>query len=105
MGTVFAFTEATVANYREKNDALNGVAGGCAAGFLAGIRGTFLDISPHGSFPTRTIAKSLPTAIASCAVLGAVIGTFDYGGGQISGRGSQETQEEHRRRFFKNTPS
>ena len=39
MGAAFAFTESVVANNRQKDDALNGVAGGCAAGFLAGIRG------------------------------------------------------------------
>jgi len=38
MGTTFAFTESTVANIREKNDAVNGAAGGCAAGFLAGLK-------------------------------------------------------------------
>lgn len=38
MGATFALTEAAVANQRETNDALNGVAGGCAAGFLAGLR-------------------------------------------------------------------
>ena len=41
MGAAFAFTEAFVANGRRKNDALNGAAGGCAAGFLTGIRCTF----------------------------------------------------------------
>jgi hypothetical protein len=40
MGAAFAFTEGTVANARHTDDAINGVAGGCAAGFLAGIRGT-----------------------------------------------------------------
>lgn len=38
MGATFALTESVVANHRQKDDALNGVAGGCAAGFLAGIR-------------------------------------------------------------------
>ena len=38
MGATFAFTEAFVANERQKNDALNGAAAGCAAGFLTGIR-------------------------------------------------------------------
>ena len=41
MGATFAFTEAFVANERRKNDALNGAAGGCAAGFLTGIRCRF----------------------------------------------------------------
>lgn len=38
MGATFALTESIVANTREKDDALNGAAGACAAGFLAGIR-------------------------------------------------------------------
>ena len=41
MGAVFAFTDAVVANERQKNDALNGAAAGCAAGFLTGIRCRF----------------------------------------------------------------
>lgn len=40
MGGLFAYTEAFVANQRETNDHLNGAAGGCAAGFLAGIKST-----------------------------------------------------------------
>lgn len=44
MGATFAFTEGFVANQREKNDALNGAIGGCAAGFLAGIKSTFFQL-------------------------------------------------------------
>jgi hypothetical protein len=44
MGATFAFSESVVANQRKTDDALNGVAGGCAAGFLAGIRGSSLSI-------------------------------------------------------------
>ncbi|CAL1695643.1 unnamed protein product [Somion occarium] len=87
MGATFALTESVVANTREKDDALNGVAGGCAAGFLAGIR-----------------ARSLPMAVASCAVLGTAVGIFDYGGKDITGISSKETLEERRRRFFKHPP-
>lgn len=36
MGGVFAYTDAAVANIREKNDSFNGAAGGCAAGLVAG---------------------------------------------------------------------
>jgi hypothetical protein len=39
MGGTFALTDSWVANVRRKDDHLNGVAAGCAAGFLAGIRG------------------------------------------------------------------
>ena len=42
MGATFAYTETIVANSRQTNDPLNGAAGGCAAGFLAGIRGGFI---------------------------------------------------------------
>ena len=41
MGFTFAATESIVANTRETDDALNGAAGGCAAGFLAGLRGAY----------------------------------------------------------------
>ena len=39
MGATFAFTETFVANERRKNDYVNGAAGACAAGFLAGVKG------------------------------------------------------------------
>lgn len=38
MGATFAFTETAVANHRQTNDAWNGAAGACSAGFLAGLR-------------------------------------------------------------------
>ncbi|KAF9651857.1 hypothetical protein BDM02DRAFT_3154024 [Thelephora ganbajun] len=85
MGATFALTESVVANTREKDDALNGAAGGCAAGFLAGIR-----------------ARSLPAAVIGCTVLGAAVGTFDYGGKNIAGEGPV-SQEERRNNFFKPT--
>ncbi|KAI6008235.1 hypothetical protein F5J12DRAFT_905303 [Pisolithus orientalis] len=85
MGTIFAFTEATVANERQKDDAFNGVVGGCAAGFLAGIR-----------------TRSLPMALGSCAVAGAAMGTFDYAG-QLAGERKQ-VREEKQKRFFKSLP-
>jgi len=85
MGAAFALTESVVANTREEDDALNGAAGGCAAGFLAGIR-----------------ARSLPVAVIGCTVLGAAVGTFDYGGKTIAGGGSL-SQEQKRSDFFKPT--
>ncbi|KAI0094821.1 hypothetical protein BDY19DRAFT_44791 [Irpex rosettiformis] len=87
MGFAFALTEAAVANQREKDDSLNGVAGGCAAGFLGGIR-----------------KRSLPGALAACAILGTAVGVFDYGGRKIAGTAGEETQEERRRKFFKQPP-
>jgi len=41
MGGVFSFTDSFVANTRRQNDALNGAAGGCAAGLVAGASGEF----------------------------------------------------------------
>ncbi|KAI0778275.1 hypothetical protein BD413DRAFT_508064 [Trametes elegans] len=83
MGATFALTESVVANQRQVDDPLNGAAGGCAAGFLAGIR-----------------ARSLPLAVASCAVLGTAIGTLDYNGKNIV-PSKVESIEERRKRFFK----
>jgi len=85
MGATFAFTEAFVANERQKNDALNGAAGGCAAGFLAGIR-----------------SRSLPMAAGGCVLLGAAVGAFDYSG-QLAGDAGM-TKEERRLKFFKRPP-
>lgn len=39
MGATFAFTETAVSNTRKTDDSLNGAAGGCAAGLIAGLRG------------------------------------------------------------------
>ncbi|KAL1748453.1 hypothetical protein HDZ31DRAFT_71516 [Schizophyllum fasciatum] len=85
MGATFAATEAYVGNVRKRHDYWNGVAGGCAAGFLAGVR-----------------ARSIPIALAASAGLGAMIGLFDYTAG-ISGEPTL-TMEEKRRRFFKQPP-
>jgi len=91
MGATFAFTDSYVANLRAKEDALNGAAGGCAAGLLAGAR-----------------ARSIPLAVASCAVLGAMVGTFDAAGRNLTGDGREAeprlSREERRRRFFKHDP-
>ncbi|KAH8120203.1 hypothetical protein DFH11DRAFT_1722044 [Phellopilus nigrolimitatus] len=87
VGATFAATEAIVANTREKKDPWNGAAGGCAAGFLAGLR-----------------VHSLPIAVASCAFMGTAVGTFDASGelaGERRQLGTQEAWEERRKRFFK----
>ncbi|KAG8744703.1 hypothetical protein FRC10_009617 [Ceratobasidium sp. 414] len=79
MGASFAFTEAAVANARETDDSLNGAAGGCAAGLLAGLR-----------------------------AIGTLVATFDAAGRSITGgqrdTTSTEAREERRRRFFKKPP-
>lgn len=46
------------------------------------------------------VARSLPVALASCAVLGTVVGTFDYNGQGLA-PGKTESIEERRKRFFK----
>ncbi|KAF5336883.1 hypothetical protein D9611_003156 [Ephemerocybe angulata] len=81
----FAATEAIVRNTREQDDALNGAAGACVAGFLGGLR-----------------QKSLPLAFGGCAVLGGAMGIFDFSGNIT---GSTETKEERRARFFKKPPT
>ncbi|CDO71643.1 hypothetical protein BN946_scf184911.g114 [Trametes cinnabarina] len=83
MGATFALTESIVANQRQVDDPLNGAAGACAAGFLAGIR-----------------ARSLPMAIGACAVLGTAMGTLDYNGQNLA-PSKLESIEERRKRFFK----
>lgn len=45
MGGIFSFTDSAVANTREKNDALNGALGGCAAGLVAGASGEYLCVN------------------------------------------------------------
>ena len=45
------------------------------------------------------LARSIPVAIASCAVIGAAMGTFDYAGELVGDQGT--TKEERRQRFFK----
>jgi len=88
MGAVYSYTAAATANARAKNDPWNAAAGGCAAGFLAGVR-----------------ARSIPTAVASCAIIGGLVGAFDLTGGSLSGGArdleSPKEREERRRAFFK----
>ncbi|CAO1624418.1 unnamed protein product [Sympodiomycopsis kandeliae] len=106
---IFGFSEAAVSNIRGKEDALNGAAGGCAAGLVIGAS-----------------VRSIPTMVGSCAGLATLIGTFDAAGGSLMGdfatsnpiseglaslgghgneaagtSGWREAREERRRRFFK----
>jgi len=87
----FTYVDQTLANLRETNDALNGASGGCAAGFLMGVR-----------------QGNLPAAFGGCLAVGALIGTFDAAGGSFSGDGRQqlstEEREAKRREFFKKRP-
>ena len=104
MGAAFAVTETAVANSRAKTDPLNGVAGGCAAGFLAGVRGAQISHSSNLHVYLRRLfhaARSLPMAVAGCAAVGAAMGAFDYSGELAGQSSSPEAQEERRKRFFK----
>ena len=101
MGGSFAFTEAAVANTRQKDDAWNGAAGGCAAGFLAGIRGMRQSLKFVTHAKLHAIAHSLPVAVASCAVIGGAMGVYDTAGALAGKRRDAESFEERRRRFFK----
>jgi len=92
MGATFGFTDAFVANIRETDDALNGAAGGCATGFVAGLR-----------------ARSLPMAVISCASIATLVGAFDAFGSSLKGDGrnrdTAEMKEWRRRQFFKEKSS
>lgn len=79
----------TVANMVESTTSgVSGFSGGCAAGFVSGIR-----------------TGNLPRAMGMCAFLGATIGTYDLAGGQLgweSGTKTREERETERLKFFKN---
>jgi len=88
MGATFALVDSVSANIREKEDAVNGFSGGCAAGALAGLR-----------------ARSIPTAFMACAVMGGLVATFDATGRSFAGpTETPEDRETRRRRFFKKPP-
>ncbi|KZW01946.1 hypothetical protein EXIGLDRAFT_736694 [Exidia glandulosa HHB12029] len=92
LGAAFGFTDAFVANIREKDDYLNGAAGGCAVGLAAGVR-----------------ARSLPTACISCIAGAVIVGAFDYTGGTLAGDGRnlepEVLKEVRRQQFFKSKSS
>ncbi|KAK4701753.1 hypothetical protein P7C70_g4475, partial [Phenoliferia sp. Uapishka_3] len=87
-GFVFSYVDHTVANLRASNtDGVAGAAGGCAAGFVSGIR-----------------TGSLPKAMGMCMFLGAAVGTYDLAGGQLGwekGSKDREEREKDRMDFFK----
>ncbi|GJJ13890.1 hypothetical protein Clacol_008147 [Clathrus columnatus] len=91
MAGIFAFTDSYVSNLRQTRDPINGAIAGCAAGLLAGARG-----------------RSIPKGLASCAAIGAVVGSFDAAGSSFRGDGRDRehvlSKEERRRRFFKHDP-
>lgn len=104
MGGIFSYTDSTVANFRQKDDAINGAIGGCAAGVVLGAA-----------------ARSVPMMFGGCASLAALIGTFDAAGKSLQGTyarpsandfshdhdaapgamGWREAREARRQSFFK----
>lgn len=110
MGFTFAATESFIANTRETKDPINAAAGGCAAGFLAGLRGVFsyYIIGLAHWLNLRLLARSLPIAVGSCAFLGAALGTYESAGrlaGEKHDTESPQTWEERRKKFFKQKPA
>ncbi|KIO31237.1 hypothetical protein M407DRAFT_19853 [Tulasnella calospora MUT 4182] len=87
LGGTFALADSVSANIREKDDAVNGFVGGCSAGALAGLR-----------------ARSIPTAVMACGVMGGLVATFDATGRSFTGSEDAEDREARRRRFFKKPP-
>ncbi|KAI5477333.1 mitochondrial inner membrane translocase complex, subunit Tim17/22 [Pseudohyphozyma bogoriensis] len=87
-GAAFAGVQGFVADSRgTRDDGVASAFGGCAAGFVLGIR-----------------SGKLPTAFGLCAVLGAVEGTFDLAGGGLGAEGpvkERKEREEDRVNFFK----
>ncbi|GAA5914767.1 hypothetical protein JCM6882_002737 [Rhodosporidiobolus microsporus] len=87
-GFVFSYVDHSVANLIEnKENGVAGASGGCAAGFVSGIR-------------TGSIAK----AMGMCAFMGAAVGTYDLAGGQLgweSGKKVRSEREKERVAFFK----
>ncbi|KPV77558.1 uncharacterized protein RHOBADRAFT_41552 [Rhodotorula graminis WP1] len=84
----FSYVNHSVANLVESRDSgLAGASGGCAAGFITGLR-----------------SGSVPAAMGMCAFTGALVGTYDLAGGQLGwekGRKMRSEREEDRVRFFK----
>lgn len=85
---MFSYVDNTVANMIEnKQNGIAGAAGGCAAGFVAGLR-----------------SGSLPKAMGMCAFTGSLVGTYDLTGGQLgweSGKKPRNEREKERVAFFK----
>ncbi|WFD16238.1 hypothetical protein MARU1_002274 [Malassezia arunalokei] len=104
IGGLFAYSDASLANFRHKEDGWNGAAGGCAAGLVMGAA-----------------SRSMPLMAGSCAGLGALVGSFQAAGGTMLNKQGIRPElrnidpenndsplktfsQERRFRFFKKTP-
>ncbi|EGF99473.1 uncharacterized protein MELLADRAFT_112678 [Melampsora larici-populina 98AG31] len=66
VGFTYGGVSETVAGLRDENDPWNAAAGGCAAGFILGVR-----------------AGHLPMALGNCALWGTAAGGFNYAGATL----------------------
>ncbi|KAI9283379.1 hypothetical protein BY458DRAFT_496353 [Sporodiniella umbellata] len=86
MGGIFTLGECVAKDIRKEDDAINAGIGGCAAGFLAGIK-------------THSFGKML----LGCAAIGGTMYTYEASG-QLKGQFANKTREEkkeYERAFFK----
>ncbi|KAG1171984.1 hypothetical protein G6F70_007590 [Rhizopus microsporus] len=88
MGGIFTLGECVAKDIRKEDDALNAAIGGCAAGFLAGVR-------------THSFGKMA----LGCAAIGGSMYAFESTGGlkgQFADKNRQE-KKEYEKAFFKET--
>ncbi|EIE82911.1 hypothetical protein G6F46_001544 [Rhizopus delemar] len=86
MGGIFTIGECVAKDIRKEDDAINAAIGGCAAGFLAGVR-------------THSFGKMA----LGCAAIGGTMYTYEASG-QLKGQFANKTREEkkeHSKSFFK----
>ncbi|ORX33896.1 hypothetical protein BD324DRAFT_637641 [Kockovaella imperatae] len=84
MGFAFPFVNAVTANIRQTDDSVNPAVGGCAAGFIGGIR--------QGSFPA---------ALGACVFLGATFYTINENDMLLSDPKGSENRTAQRAEWFK----
>ncbi|PLW06356.1 hypothetical protein PCANC_16263 [Puccinia coronata f. sp. avenae] len=81
VGFAFGGVSQSLASIREENDPWNATAGGCASGFLLGMR-----------------SGQISTALGQCAMWGAVAGGVNYAGDTLMpanhGKSRRQQQEE-----------
>ncbi|KAG0362281.1 hypothetical protein BGZ54_008699 [Gamsiella multidivaricata] len=77
MAGVFAATDSAVGNIREKKDAWNSIAAGCAAGMVAG-----------------GFQRSPQTMVFGCVSMGAMMGAFDVSGNSLKGKYAEITEQQ-----------
>lgn len=84
IGFTFGGVSQTLAGIREQNDPWNATAGGCASGFLLGLR-----------------AGQLPMAFGQCAIWGAVAGGVNYAGDTLMPANYRKPKEQQQQERLK----